>query len=243
MNKPVALITGGSKGIGKAVATRLAKEGYNLVLLYLGEQPLAEALKDELEGAHGCEVNLLETDVSDLATIPRVLSYLDERSISVDALVLNAGLTDRASFEEMSFENWNRVFMANVHYPTFFIQQLGERLNEGASVVFTGSLMGIEPHSVSLVYGITKSAVHALVYNLVKFLSPRKVRVNGVAPGFVMTEWQKEKPEAIVNNICNKVAIGRFAEPDELTDAFWLLINNKYINGEVIIIDGGYSYR
>ena len=109
--------------------------------------------------------------------------------------------------------------------------------------MFTGSLMGIQPHSVSLAYGVTKSAVHALVKNMVKFLVPYELRVNAVAPGFVDTEWQKTKPAEIRRNIENKVSLGRFCDPDELAEVYKMLIENSYFKGEVDIVDGGYSYK
>jgi 3-oxoacyl-[acyl-carrier protein] reductase len=132
---------------------------------------------------------------------------------------------------------------ANVNFPVFLLQKIIKRIKKGGSVVFTGSLMGIEPHSVSLAYGVTKSAVHALVKNLVKFLAPYDVRVNGVAPGFVDTEWQKNKPTEIRRNIENKVALGRFCEPMEVAEVYLMLIENTYFNGEIVVIDGGYSYK
>ena len=131
----------------------------------------------------------------------------------------------------------------NVHFPVFLLQRIITRIKKGGSVVFTGSLMGIEPHSVSLAYGVTKSAVHSLVKNLVKFLVPYEVRVNGVAPGFVDTEWQKNKPAEIRRNIERKVALGRFCDPMEVAEVYKMLIENSYFNGEVVVVDGGYSYK
>jgi 3-oxoacyl-[acyl-carrier protein] reductase len=103
--------------------------------------------------------------------------------------------------------------------------------------------MGIYPHSVSLAYGVTKSAVHALVKNLVKFLAPYGIRVNGVAPGFVDTEWQKEKPLEIRRSIEGKVSLGRFCEPEEIAEVYKMVIGNSYLTGEIIVVDGGYSYK
>ena len=103
--------------------------------------------------------------------------------------------------------------------------------------------MGIQPHSVSLAYGVTKSAVHALVKNMVKFLTPYELRVNAVAPGFVDTEWQKAKPAEIRKSIENKVSLGRFCDPEELAEVYKMLIENSYFNGEVVVVDGGYSYK
>ncbi len=142
-------------------------------------------------------------------------------------------------------EDWERVFFGNIHFPVFLLQRVvaAGLIEKGGSVVFTGSLMGIEPHSVSLAYGVTKSAVHALVKNLVKFLSPYEIRVNGVAPGFVDTEWQKTKPVEIRQNMERKVSLGRFCTPEEVADVYQMLIENNYFNGEVIVVDGGYSYK
>lgn len=135
------------------------------------------------------------------------------------------------------------MFFANVHFPVFLLQRIVGFINKGGSIVFTGSLMGIQPHSVSLVYGVTKSAVHALVKNMVKFLVPYELRVNAVAPGFVDTEWQKTKPAEIRRNIENKVSLGRFCDPEELAEVYRMLVENSYFNGEVIVVDGGYSYK
>lgn len=242
MNKYI-LITGGTKGIGKAVAFSLGKAGYNLVLTYASDQLVAESVRDELVKLFGARVYILRADISDKDTIESVDSFLAENDLSLDGLVFNAGLTCRDSFENLSFEDWERVFFANVHFPVFLLQKIVGRINKGGSIVFTGSLMGIQPHSVSLAYGVTKSAVHALVKNLVKFLVPYELRVNAVAPGFVDTEWQKTKPAEIRRNIENKVALGRFCDPDELAEVYKMLIENSYFNGEVVVVDGGYSYK
>ena len=186
---------------------------------------------------------ILRADISDRNTIGVIDSFLEENRLRLDGLVFNAGMTCRDPFEELSFEDWDRVFFANIHFPIFLLQKIVGRINKGGSIVFTGSLMGIQPHSVSLAYGVTKSAVHALVKNMVKFLVPYELRVNAVAPGFVDTEWQKTKPAEIRRNIENKVSLGRFCDPDELAEVYKMLIENSYFNGEVVVVDGGYSYK
>lgn len=241
--KKLVLITGGTKGIGKAVALCLAKGGYDLILTYSSDCAAAEASKREIEGCSGSDVRLLRADITDDKTVDLIAGYLEKESITLDSIVFNAGLTCRDPFETMSFESWNKVFYANVHFPVFLLQRIVGRIAKGGSVVFTGSLMGIEPHSVSLVYGVTKSAVHSLVKNLVKFLAPYNLRVNAVAPGFVDTEWQKTKPAEIRRNIERKVALERFCEPSEVAEVYKMLIENNYFNGEIVVIDGGYSYK
>lgn len=237
------LITGGTKGIGKAVAFCLGKAGYNLILTYASGTDVANQVVLNLQQQLDVQVEALQADISAKESIEKIFIFLNERSLRLDAVVFNAGLTCRDSFETLEMDEWERIFFANVHFPVFLMQRLISLMNKGGSIVFTGSLMGIQPHSVSLVYGVTKGAIHALVRNMVKFLVPYELRVNAVAPGFVDTEWQKTKPVEIRRNIENKVALGRFCGPEELAEVYKMLIENSYFNGEVIVVDGGYSYK
>lgn len=242
MNKS-ALVTGGTKGIGKAVSSRLLKEGWDVIVNYTHDDAAAEKTLGEFNILYPGRVSLLKADISDLKSILVIHDFIQEREIFLDAVVLNAGLTDRSDFTNINIEDWNKVFNANVHFPVFLLQKLYSRINPGSSITFTGSLMAIQPHSVSLSYGVTKASVHALVKNLVKFFAEKDIRVNGVAPGFVESEWHKNKPQEIRNKITSKIALKRFSETEEIADVFYMLIENKYINGEIIVCDGGYCYK
>jgi 3-oxoacyl-[acyl-carrier protein] reductase len=238
----IALVTGATQGIGKAIARRLLQEGWTTIITFAND-PKADETYKEFNTLAPQKVFIIEADVTDLNSIDTIDSFLDNNNLSVDAVVLNAGITDRSDFGSILPENWGKVFTANVHYPVFLLQKIYQRINSNGSVTFTGSLMAIHPHSVSLAYGVSKASVHALVKNLVKFFAGKSIRVNGVAPGFVDTEWQKNKPVEIRNSINSKLAAGRFCTPEELTDVFMLLINNNYMNGEIVVCDGGYSYK
>jgi 3-oxoacyl-[acyl-carrier protein] reductase len=241
--KKQVLITGGTKGIGKAVALSLGKAGYDLILTYASDEDTAKNTYEEIRRLTQAGILLLKADITEQASVETICSCLAENNCSLDAIVFNAGLTCRDSLEDIRMEDWERVFFGNVHFPVFLLQRALPFINKGGSIVFTGSAMGIYPHAMSLAYGVTKSAVHALVKNLVKFLAPYEIRVNGIAPGFVDTEWQKEKPLDIRRNIEKKVALGRFCEPEEVAEAYKMAIENSYLNGEIIVVDGGYSYK
>ncbi|MDR3267262.1 MAG: SDR family oxidoreductase [Tannerella sp.] len=238
-----ALITGGTKGIGRAVAECLAKSDYHLILTYSTDTATAMKTCSELTERYHVEAVALKADSADSNAIDIIADHVETHDIRLDTIVFNAGITNRDSFEKMNIRDWESVFHANVHFPVFMLQRLLKKMNDGSCIVFTGSLMGKIPHAMSLSYGVTKAAVHALVKNLVKFLAPYNIRVNAVAPGFVDTEWQKNKPAEIRKNIENKIALGRFCDPDELAEVYQLIIKNSYINGEVITVDGGYSFK
>lgn len=237
------LITGGTKGIGKAVAVLLGKAGHNLLLTYASDEDAAQNSCREIQQLSDSDVHILKADITEKQSLNDIYSHLISKNIRLDALIFNAGLTCRDPFENIRPDDWEKVFFGNIHFPVFLLQKVVALINKGGSVIFTGSAMGIYPHSVSLAYGVTKSAVHALVKNLVKFLAPYEIRVNGVAPGFVDTEWQKTKPVEIRKNIENKVALGRFCEPEELAEIYRMLVENNYLNGEIVVADGGYSYK
>ena len=131
----------------------------------------------------------------------------------------------------------------NLTTPLFLVQRFLPVLSKGSNIIFTGSSMAVFPHSVSLSYGISKSAVHAMVKNLVKFLIPFDIRVNCVSPGFVDTEWQKDKSPEIRESIMKKISLNHFARPEEVASVYLFIIDNQYLNGEIITIDGGYSYQ
>ena len=238
-----ALITGGTKGIGKAVALCLGKAGYNLVLTYASDPGMAEQTREGLQQQFGINVSVLQADITKKESIDKIDAYLQEKSLLLDALIFNAGLTCRDSFEDLSLTDWERVFFANVHFPVFLLQRIVGRINKGGSVVFTGSLMGIQPHSVSLAYGVTKSAVHALVKNMVKFLVPYELRVNAVAPGIIKTERFEELYEANgdkIDNRISRIALGRLGTPQDVANAVSFLASDRasYISGHILGVDG-----
>lgn len=237
------LITGGTKGIGKSVALELAASGYHLILTYGSDRDAALESQKELKFKSDVEVELIQADISSHRSVDVIDSFLKDKNIKLFAVIFNAGITSRVRFEDIDVADWEKVFYANVHFPVFLMQRLLPDMETGGNIVFTGSLMGEYPHSVSLAYGVTKAAVHALVKNMVKFAAPYRIRINAVAPGFVDTEWQKTKPTAIRKNIENKIALERFCDPDELAEIYKMVVENSYLNGEIITVSGGYSYQ
>ena len=144
---------------------------------------------------------------------------------------------------EYCFEDWDRVIESNLTIPVFLVQKLyNGLLNKNASIIFMGSLAGIIPYSSSLVYGVSKAGLLFAVKALVKEVEPLRVRINGIAPGFIETRWQSGRSQESYNRINAKIAAHRFGEPEEVAQACIALLKNTYINGTILNVDGGYGY-
>lgn len=237
-----ALIIGGTKGIGKMVTLNLIRNNYFTTVVYSKDEHAEYLLYEELNEDEKKLISFVVLDMGVGTNIDLLFDKVIDMS-GLDVLILNAGKTNRKNFEELTMQEWLEVFNFNCTIPLFIIQKLLPKINKDASVIFTGSLMGIYPHSVSLSYGVSKAAVHAIVKNLVKFLAPYSIRINVVVPGFTQTDWHIHKSSAIIEKITKRISLDRFAQPEEIASAFMFLINNKYINGQEIIVDGGYLYE
>lgn len=229
----VAVVTGGTSGIGLGVAKMLISKGYYVFSTYVGK-PLEEKI-ESFEAIHA--------DQSNRDEIYNFISYVKEKANHIDCIVCNAGLTIRKSFTDTQDEDWYKMMDVAVNSHYIMIREFFNLIPAGSRILFTGSQMGINPHATVLAYGVTKATVHALTKNLVKEFEGTGTTVNAIVPGFVDTPWQKEKPEEIKQNIYRKTAIHRFASIDEIVDAYRFCIDNPFVNGSLIEVNGGYCYK
>lgn len=236
-----AIVTGGTRGIGLAVAKMLLHEGYFVTVTFGHDRQAVDACQAEMQTVSE-HFEIVQADQSDKSSMAAFVQKMRQKG-HIDCLVLNAGTTYRAGLQGTTDEEWERVMQVNVNAPMALVRDLFDLIPSGSRIIFMGSLMGVLPHSVSLSYGVTKAAVIALAKNLVKEFEGTETTVNVIVPGFVDTDWQKNKPEEIRNNICAKTALRRFAQPDEISDAVRFCLNNAFVNGSVIEISGGYCYK
>lgn len=228
-----AVVTGGSSGMGLGVAKMLLTKGYKVYVTYVG--PDFEEKLDNFEA--------LKIDQTKREEVYQFINYVKSQTNHLDCLVCNAGMSIRRSFTEMKDSEWDAMMEVAVNSHYIMCREFYPIIPDGSRILFTGSQMGIHPHATVLAYGVTKSAVHALVKNLVKEFEGTGTTVNAIVPGFVETPWQKEKPEEIKQNIYRKTAIHRFASIDEIVDAFRFCIDNPFVNGSLIEVNGGYCFR
>lgn len=228
-----AIVTGGTSGIGLGVAKMLLSKGYRVFATYVGPE-----FTEKIDNFFPMNV-----DQTSREEVYRFLEVVKSQCETIDCIVCNAGMTIRKSFTETTDSDWDKMMEVAVNSHYIIIRELYPMVPAGSRILFTGSQMGLHPHATVLSYGVTKAAVHALVKNLVKEFEGTGTTINAVVPGFVETPWQKEKPEQIKQNIYNKTAIHRFASIDEIVDAFRFCMDNPFVNGSLIEVNGGYCYK
>ena len=228
-----AIVTGGTSGIGLGVAKMLLSKGYRVYATYVG--PDFEEILENFEP--------IKVDQSNREELYTFINRIKLECKNVDCIVCNAGLSIRKSFTETTDMDWDVMMEVAVNSHYILVRELYSLIPHGSRIIFTGSQMGLMPHATVLGYGVTKAAVHALAKNLVKEFEGTGTTVNAVVPGFVETPWQKEKPEEIKQNIYGKTAIHRFATVDEVVEAYRFCIDNPFVNGGLIEVNGGYSYK
>lgn len=228
-----AIVTGGTSGIGLGVSKMLISKGYHVYATYVG--PDFQELLDNFEP--------IKVDQSDRTQLYAFIEQIKERCSSVDCIVCNAGMSIRKSFTDTTDKDWDTMMEVAVNSHYILVRELYSFIPEGSRIIFTGSQMGLMPHATVLSYGVTKAAVHALAKNLVKEFEGTGTTVNAIVPGFVETPWQKEKPQEIKQNIYRKTAIHRFATVEEVVDAYRFCLDNPFVNGSLIEVNGGYSYK
>lgn len=228
-----AVVTGGTSGMGLGVAKMLLSKGYHVFSTYVGPD-----FDEKFENYEA-----LKIDQTSREEVYRFIYYVKSRTDHLDCIVCNAGMSIRKSFAGTTDRDWDAQMEVAVNSHFIMIREFFPIIPPGSRVLFTGSQMGLHPHATVLAYGVTKSAVHALCKNLVKEFEGTGTTVNAIVPGFVDTPWQKEKPEEIKQNIYRKTAIHRFASVDEIVDAFRFCIDNPFVNGSLIEVNGGYCYK
>ena len=228
-----AIVTGGTSGIGLGVAKMLLAKGYRVYATYVGPD-----FKDDIEN-----FNPIKVDQRNREELYAFINRIKQECQSIDCIICNAGLSIRKSFTETTDKDWDIMMEVAVNSHYILVRELYSLIPAGSRIIFTGTQMGLMPHAMVLSYGVTKAAVHALAKNLVKEFEGTGTTVNAIVPGFVETPWQKEKPEEIKQNIYRKTAIHRFATVDEVVDAYSFCIDNSFVNGSLIEVNGGYSYK
>lgn len=241
--KKTVLITGGSRGIGKATSLEFAKHGYNIVINYVNDDESAKNLKSYIVENYDVDVMLCKCNVSSEDGVKGMVNSIIDNYGNIDVLVNNAGIAIDTTFDDKKIENFKKILNVNLIGPFILSRKVGNyMLKQGfGSIINVSSTNALDTYyEYSLDYDASKAGLVSLTHNLAKYYAPN-IRVNAVAPGWVDTEMNKELDSSYIKEECDKIYLKRFANPEEIAKAIYFLASDdaSYITGEVLRVDGG----
>lgn len=238
----VALVTGASRGIGRAIALRLGMMGYDIAVHYHTAEQEAKAVVDQLR-AEGCRAAAFECDIADRSQVDEMARRIRDTLGEVSVLVNNAGIAQQKLFTELSEDEWLRMIGVNLdgvfHTCRVFLPDMIRR-HHGV-IVNVSSMWGQVGGSCEVHYSAAKAGVIGLTKALAKEVAPSGVRVNCVAPGVVQTDMMSGFCEATLDALTDETPLGRLGVPEDVANAVAFLISEdaSFITGQVLAINGG----
>ena len=237
-----AVITGGVRGIGKAIAEKFCENGADVILLYRSNDEEAAKTAEELK-AYGTQVYLIKGDVADPQTAADTAAKVKELFGKVDILVNNAGITNDKLMMRMSPEDFNKVINANLSGAFYMMKELSSLMikKRTGAIINMASVSGLKGNPAQVNYSASKAGIVGMTLSAAKELGRRGIRVNAIAPGFIETDMTAvltdEQKEAAAKNI----TLGRMGRPEDIANAALFLAADmgSYITGQVISVDGG----
>ena len=241
--KQVALVTGSSRGIGRAIAAQMAREGYAVCVNYIEQREAAEALVTQLQ-AEGCQAMAVQADVADRSAVNAMVAEIEAAFGPVTLLVNNAGISRQGLFQDVDDELWDRYFAVNVTGARNTIQAvLPHMLHEKSGcIVNISSIWGLRGASCEVTYAATKAALVGLTRSLALELAPSGIRVNAVAPGCIETDMVRSLGQDTRDMLVDATPMNRLGTPEDIAGVVSFLASPRaaFMTGQIITADGGF---
>ncbi len=240
--RKTAVITGGSRGIGRAVSVKFAEAGYSVAVIYHSDDEAAGALVEQLRAA-GTDAECYRCDVASFAEVERTAAEIIKRFGHVDVLVNNAGIAQIKLLIDQTEEDWDRIMGVNAkgvfvccrHFLPHMLSRKSGR------IINVSSMWGITGASCEVAYSASKAAVIGFTKALAQETGPSGVTVNCVAPGVINTEMNASLSDDDMRALCDEIPLMRIGQPEETADAIMFLASDgaAYITGQVLSVNGG----
>jgi len=237
-----AIVTGSARGIGKAIATRLAKDGYNIVIVDACPIENSQETADEIAKI-GVTTKAVRCDVTDSAQVLELVEEVKSEMGSVDVLVNNAGITRDGLLVRMKEEDFDAVIAVNLKGTYNFTRAVAPIMMKQRSgrIVSISSIVGLQGNAGQVNYSASKAGVIGITKSVARELAPRGVTVNAIAPGYVETPMTAVLPDKVKEAMLGAIPAGRYGQPEDIANAVSFLCSedSAYITGQVLSVDGG----
>lgn len=238
MKDKTVIVTGGAKGIGKAIALAFAKEGANIVLNYRTTSP--EDVVKEIESL-GAKCLSVQADISDFEQAKMLVEKAVEHFKTIDILVNNAGITKDNLLLKMSENDFDAVINTNLKGAFNMIKHTSKIMlkQKSGCIINMSSVVGLTGNIGQVNYAASKAGMIGMTFATARELASRGITCNAIAPGFITTDMTDVLPDSIKESVLNNIPLKRFGTTDEIATTAVFLAKNKYITGQVIAVDGG----
>lgn len=243
MNKPTVLVTGASRGIGRAIALAFAKEGYHVYINCSKSVAEIDEVASEILALPGGSCDVCVGDVGDADVVRAIFALIESTSGSLDVLVNNAGIAHIGLLSDMTDEEWNRIVQTNLSSVFYCCRGAvpGMVSKKAGKIINISSMWGTSGASCEVAYSATKSGVHGLTRALAKELAPSNIQVNAIACGCIDTSMNAQLDNAERIALEAEIPAGRFGAPQEVADMVIQLVESPaYLTGQIIGFDGGF---
>lgn len=238
----VALITGGSRGIGKSIALKLASLGANVIINYSSNETKANKVVDEIKEL-GSEGIAIKADVSNVEQAKNLIDEALSKFNKIDILVNNAGITKDNLIMRMTEEDWDLVLDINLKGSFNVTKSIIRKMikQKHGSIINISSIVGLTGNAGQCNYSASKAGIIGLTKSLAKEVGKKNIRVNAIAPGFIETDMTDKLPDKIKAEYIKGIALNKLGQPEDVANAVAFLASDyaKYITGQVIVVDGG----
>ena len=240
--KRLALVTGGSRGIGRAIALHLASCGYRVAVNYQSAQGAAEELVQSIRSSGG-EAAAFQADVSDSDQVKALFKDVSEKMGSVEVLVANAGVTRDNLLMRMKDEDWQKVLTTNLNSVYYCTREAIRPMMKAryGRIIAISSVVGLTGNAGQANYAAAKAGVLGLMKSLARELASRGITANSIAPGYIETDMTAVLPEEVRAAVLEKIPLARYGQPEDIAKAVAFLASEdaSYITGQVLAVDGG----
>ena len=243
MDKKVALITGGARGIGKNIAEKFARNGYNIVINYVSEKTDVNKLESDLSQNGKVEVLCIKCDVTDFNSCQEMVKEAVDKFGKIDVLINNAGITKDNLLMRMKEEDFDKVINVNLKGTFNMTKNVISYMMKKRSgrIVNISSVVGVSGNSGQANYAASKAGIIGFTKSVAKELASRNILANAVAPGFIETDMTDVLSESVKESIYSQIPLKKMGKPEEVANAVYFLGSdeNTYITGQVLNVDGG----
>lgn len=236
------IVTGGSRGIGAAIVVELAKNNYNVVLNYNNSEEKAKKIQKELK-KQGINIEIFKADVSKREDVKKLVNFTIEKYNNIDILINNAGIDQIKPFMNITNEDWNKIIQTNLNSVFYCSQEVLKNMihNKKGCIINISSIWGITGASCEVAYSVSKAGIDGMTKALAKEMGLSNIRVNSIAPGIVDTDMNKELSFEELQELKNEIPLGRVAAPEEIVKSVKWLIDDEYVTGQIISVNGGWN--